>query len=312
MTDPSEAEIREISNVSEVAGNIGLQLLRGRGFAMTLWTDEALAKIKETNPAYMCWAPETCPTTKRFHWQTYAYYKTQKQLNALRKLVSGVGSVDLARGSPDENRTYIFGPYNKKGKEKPENPDAQELGVLPLQGKRVDLEQFRGAIVSGKRGRDLSVDYLEIKAKYPKLEGTLAAEEDEQRARQMYEDGIVPEVTVLIGAPGVGKTRYAFDKHGHRNVYVMPCGDGCSKSVWWDNYRGQDVIMLDDFDGQINYRYLLRLLDRYPFQMQVKGGYCWRRCSKIYITSNTEISDWYPAEGDCSALRRRITNIIHL
>jgi hypothetical protein len=301
-----------VQEISEVAGNISRPLLRGRGFQMTLWSDEALNTIRETNPTYMCWAPENAPTTGKFHWQTYVYYKTQKVLDNLRKKVKSIGSVELARGTAEENRTYIFGPYNKKGKEKPANPDAKEVGTLPVQGKRSDLQDFREAIVSGKRGRDLSMDFLEVKAKYPKLEALLSSEEDEQVARQMYRDGLEPEVTVLIGAPGVGKTRYAFDKHGDENIYVMPCGDGCAKSVWWDNYRGQDVIILDDFEGQIQYRYLLRLLDRYPFQMQIKGGYCWRRCTKIYITSNVDIDLWYPAEGDCAALRRRISAIIHL
>lgn len=301
-------------NVSEVAGNISQPLLSGRGrsFQMTLWTDDAKKIILDSNPEYMCWAPEEAPTTGKFHWQAYAYYKTQKSLKALQKKVKGIGSINFAKGTPEQNRTYVFGPYDKKGKQKPANPNAEEIGTLPVQGKRSDLESFRSAIMLGKRGRDLSVDHLEIKAKYPRLEALLSNEEDEQCARKMYEDGIKPEVTVLIGAPGVGKTRYAFDKHGHENVYIMPCGDGAAKSVWWDNYRGQDVIILDDFDGQIQYRYLLRLLDRYPFQMQTKGGYCWRKCTKIYITSNVEISDWYPAEGDCAALRRRITEIRHL
>jgi len=42
---------------------------------------------------------------------------------------------------------------------------------------------------------------------------------------------------------------------------------------WWDGYRQQQVIMIDDFEDDIPYRTLLKMIDRYQYQGQIKGGY---------------------------------------
>lgn len=285
----------------------GTSAKKSRSFTMTIWSDELLEKVKATDPQYICWAPEKCPNTGRFHWQAYAYYHRERHLSAMGKLFGSDGRVFASDGNASENRKYVFGPYSKNGKEKPENPDAQELGTLPAQGKRNDLKAFHEDIKQGKRGRDLSVDHLECRAKYPKLEQTLINEEDEQRAIQMFKDGFCPEVHVRWGEPGTGKSRYVYEKHPTESIYELNLGDGCNKSVWWDGYRGQEVILINDFDGELGWKYLLRLLDRYPFRMQIKGSHCWRLCKYIYITSNDPPERWY-AQHQSGPLMRRLTS----
>lgn len=277
-------------------------------FTMTIWTDELLEKVKATKPQYMCWAPETCPETNKFHWQAYAYYKNPRAISAMGKLFGGDGRVFASGGDAKENRKYVFGPYSKDGKEKPVNPDAVEIGTIPEQGKRNDLRAFDSDIKAGKRGRDLSVDHLEIRAKYPKLEQTLINEDDEQRAIQMFKDGFCPEVHVRWGEPGTGKSRYVYEKHDAESIYELNLGDGSNKSVWWDGYRGQEVVLINDFDGELGWKYLLRLLDRYPFRMQIKGSHCWRLCKYIYITSNDPPERWY-AQYRSGPLMRRLTTV---
>lgn len=216
-----------------------------------------------------------------------------------------------AKGSPTESKAYIKGPYNKDGKSKPENPDAVEVGTMPSQGKRNDLASFHQAIKDGKRGRQLSADHLPVIAKYPKLEQRLILEEDEETAWKNYEDGMKPEVHVIWGKAGKGKSRKVVETFG-RNVYIQGFGDGSAKSIWWDGYRGQDVILLDDFEGGVmSYKYLLRLLDRYPFRMQIKTGHCIKLAKKIYITANDPPEHWYPGE-DFAPLARRIDTITRM
>lgn len=237
------------------------------------------------------------------------YWKTQKALKTMGSLVkNGLGWTKIAKGSALENRTYIKGPYSKDGKQKPVNQDAQEIGTIPKQGERNDLRAFHEDIKAGKRGRDLSVDHLEVRAKYPKLEQTLVSEEDEHKAMQMFKDGFCPEVHVRWGEPGTGKSRYIYDNYEPEDIYELNLGDGSSKSVWWDGYRGQKVILINDFDGELGWKYLLRLLDRYPFRMQVKGAHCWRLCTHIYITSNDPPENWY-GPINYAPLMRRLTTV---
>lgn len=285
---------------------------KARGFTMVLWNDEALERVKDLNPTYLAWAPENCPSTGKFHWQTYAWFKNPRSVQSMGKLIAGIGSSEPSVGTPERNREYVFGPFvdTYKNKHKPENPDAKEVGTLPVQGKRNDLESFVDAIREGKRGLEL-LDHIETRAKYPKLEQTLVSEFDEERAHKMYNDGIFPEVHVIWGRHGTGKTRQIYDKYGSANVYrprVKKCGQS-----WWTGYNGQDVILFDDYYGQIDWGDFLQLLDIYPIQFESKGGMKWRLASKIYITSNRPPNDWYPAQGEeIGALMRRCTSVTHV
>jgi hypothetical protein len=75
---------------------------------------------------------------------------------------------------------------------------------------------------------------------------------------------------------------------------------------WFDGYEGQKLVLFDDFDkGQISFRLLLRLLDRYPMQVPIKGGFVEWCPRVIYITSNLGPARWYPSE-DYMVLHRRL------
>lgn len=278
-----------------------------RAWCLTLWDQKALTMLEQTNPAYLVWGPETCPDTGKPHFQCYVYYNSPRNLSAMQKKYYGHRCTP-ANGSPLDNKNYIVGPYSKNGKEKPHNPNAVEVGTIPEQGKRNDLRAFDEDIKAGKRGRELSECHLELRAKYPKLEHTLIYEDDEAKAIQLYKHGIKPYVYVRWGKPGSGKSRYVYDKHKAETIYELNLGDGSAKSVWWDGYRGHEVIVINDFDGEIGFKYLLRLLDLYPFRMQIKGGHVWRLCKYIYITANSPPEMWYPAH-QLEPLLRRITSI---
>lgn len=238
------------------------------------------------------------------HIQGYVYFKSERHGTALSKLLPRA-SLRWADGSAEENRGYIIGPYEHNGKSKPYNPDHVEEGQMPEQGKRNDLVKFHQAIKRGLRGRDLSKDHIVCRAKYPRLENTLIFEEDEDTAWKAWEQHKAPEVHVRYGPPDSGKTRFVYDLHG-REVFA-PLIEHREK-VWFDGYRGQSVILLDEFEGQIGYRQFLRIIDRYPIAMQVKGGHVWRLASRIYITSNRHPKDWYPGE-DFGPLERRLTSV---
>lgn len=215
-----------------------------------------------------------------------------------------------AEGNAEANRLYIMGPYEKGDKRKSVNPDAVEIGERPEQGKRNDLQAFYDDIKKGKRGRELNDDHLAVRAKYPRLEQLLVQEEDEELANQQEREGFKPEVHVRWGEPDAGKSRFVHDNYDVEDIYTLSMGDGCAKSIWWDGYRRHKIIHIEDFDGtQMHWRYFLRLTDRYKFRMQVKGGYTWRLCEKIYITSNEPPEQWYPAERHQYALMRRFTTV---
>lgn len=112
-----------------------------------------------------------------------------------------------------------------------------------------------------------------------------------------------PNITWIWGKTGVGKTRWAFDEH--QSVYVK---DG---TMWWDGYMQQEAIVIDDFDGKWPVRDLLRLLDRYPYQGQVKGGYVQINSPYIYITSDRKPEGYWDRKI-WTQMDRRINRVVHL
>lgn len=111
------------------------------------------------------------------------------------------------------------------------------------------------------------------------------------------------EVIVLWGAPGTGKSRTANSEGAYSMASTSP--------EWWNGYNNHDVIHIEDFNGEIPYTRLLRILDGYKIMLPIKGGFVWSLYTKVYITSNTSPYLWYP-NNDFAALGRRINEIREL
>lgn len=100
-------------------------------------------------------------------------------------------------------------------------------------------------------------------------------------------------VILLTGAAGTGKSSWAYDIYGVDNVYA-PNLEG--NRLWFDDYAGEKVLLLDDFRGgnSVSLHNLLKYLDGRPKQqLQVKGSHLYALWDVVVITSNTEPADWY-------------------
>lgn len=109
------------------------------------------------------------------------------------------------------------------------------------------------------------------------------------------------------GPTGCGKSHTAFSLINKKS-YWMSAND----LKWFDGYSGQEDVLIDDFRGSFcNFAFLLRLLDKYPLNVPVKGSFV-RWCPKrIFITCPFHPKDCYNGIEDKSQLIRRITEIKH-
>lgn len=107
---------------------------------------------------------------------------------------------------------------------------------------------------------------------------------------------------VYIGATGTGKSKRAWDEAG-MDAY---CKDPNSK--FWCGYFGQRNVVIDEFRGRIDVSHLLRWLDRYPVNVEIKGSSVPLHCESFWITTNLELDDWYPEldQETRDALKRRL------
>lgn len=115
-------------------------------------------------------------------------------------------------------------------------------------------------------------------------------------------------VNVFYGPSGTGKSHRAFEEAGE-DVYIKN-----PLNKWWDGYRGQSTVIIDEFRGIIDIAHILRWWDKYPCSVEVKGSSVFLNTKTWYITSNLGAAQWYPdLDGDTRlALMRRITNYVHM
>lgn len=119
-------------------------------------------------------------------------------------------------------------------------------------------------------------------------------------------DPIVKEAFCYWGRSGAGKSRRAWDEATFQAYPKDP------RTKFWDGYRGHAHVVIDEFRGGIDIAHLLRWLDRYPTNVEIKGSSTVLKATKIWITSNIPPEQWYPDldQATLEALRRRL-NIIH-
>jgi len=113
-----------------------------------------------------------------------------------------------------------------------------------------------------------------------------------------------PVIKVFWGDSGVGKSRKVRDMD--QNVFNVPVHE--SGTCWFDGYQDQETILFDDFYGGISYSLMLRFLDGYSMDAQIKGGFVRLNHKQVIITSNKPPEEWYSAkvQGSAEALLRRI------
>lgn len=120
------------------------------------------------------------------------------------------------------------------------------------------------------------------------------------------------EVHWRYGKTGLGKTRPIWDKHGVNEVYTP------TSYKWWEGYDGHKVVLIDELRGDwCTFGQLLRLLDRYPYTVETKGGSRQIQATTWYITSCRHPRDLYSAhtfdaEERVDQLLRRLTDITEI
>lgn len=174
--------------------------------------------------------------------------------------------------------------------------DWNEWGVKQ-QGKRNDLKSIYEAAKSG-----MPFDQF-LLANTPNLQQQQIFKV--AKAALMQDRPILTNLQViwLWGATGCGKSRMAYEAGAFR----VP------SFKWWDGYDGQKAVWFDEVRGDFcKYHEWLSLLDIYPFQKEIKGGWVKVQFDTVYITCDRpphELFRW--CEEDLQQLLRRVTKIIH-
>ena len=240
---------------------------------------------------YGIYGHEIAPTTGTPHLQGYLSFSKLKRLNQVTDIIP-LAHFIVARGNPAQNTAYC-----SKG------TDIRMFGIMPGgSGHRSDLDHVADAVKAGKTITQIAEEFPGTYIRYSKGIQSLKVATYKPTLRLNI------RVYFLYGGSGKGKTRFAYDRFGVENVYKLDPNH--NRSLWFDGYVAQPVLLLDDYDGWINFRTLLTILDVYPYTCQVKGGTVPAQWTTVVITSERHYSMWGNIGGDIAQLTRRITQAV--
>lgn len=229
------------------------------------------------------------------HLQGYVVLGKKSTLSGVRQLCDRA-HWEIRRGTHDEARAYCT-----KSETRVADTQPTEWGVPPKgQGARSDLSAVQEAIDSGTDAVGIAKEFFGAWCRYHKAFDayrTLTA------VGRSSAEGV--ETFVFYGPPGTGKTRLAEYLAGPE-AYWLPAPNASGGPLWWDGYEGQDTVIIDEFYGWIPHPTMLRICDRYPLTVQVKGGTRRLAVTRVFITSNKHPVHWWPRSG-LGAMERRIT-----
>lgn len=151
------------------------------------------------------------------------------------------------------------------------------------QGKRTDLDKAKDALRAGMHFQEFLEEYSGVASRCMRFFEKYYQGVQKMHAKEFRD----VDVTVLYGAPGSGKTRAVFE------MYPSAFNVDCSVAFPFDGYDGEDVIVLNDFKGNLQRKTFLETLEGYPQKVNVKNGHTWARWTKVFITSNYAPWDWY-------------------
>lgn len=206
------------------------------------------------------------------HLQGYVVFTSKKVLNQMKDL-DRTAHWEIRRGNHAQAKEYCT-------KEDTRKDGPWEFGNEPIKGKRTDLLDICDKVKAGATCAEIASDHPDTFVRYHR--GILSLQFILSKPRSFK-----TEVTVIHGATGVGKSRWAMEKYGEAAYWKLP------NSKWWDGYTGQEVSIIDEFYGWLSWTEILRLCDRYPCAVESKGGVLQFRSKHIVFLSNEHPISWY-------------------
>lgn len=221
-------------------------------------------------------------------------FKTKREFSVIKEIIGSNAHVEGARGTDFDNEAYCS-----------KQCVGWRFGEPVGQGRRTDLEAVVKRIEGGDSlvevAKQCPTEFIKYSRGIERLHTLLAC----NTVRDWK-----TEVTVLWGPTGTGKSykASALAKSGE-GVYYKPRGP------WFDGFNGQHTVIIDDFYGWIKYDEMLRICDRYPHKVEIKGAFIEFTARHIIITSNSSPNKWWKGEWyneeTYKALYRRLDNIFY-
>lgn len=223
------------------------------------------------------------------HIQGYLEYHTSVCLKTLKNIIGDKFHWEIRRGTGQQASDYCKkdGDWDEWGTMK--NPNGNRKDWSDMRHKMEDGEGIKTLLDDGYDSLQC-LQYLERVAKYA------------EKPRNFK-----PYVIWIWGDSGVGKSKWANDN--------FPDAYWAESFQWWDGYDQHEVVVIDDYRADFcKFHELLKLIDRYPHKIPIKGGYRQLK-NKVFVFTSPKSPDeiWEQrTEEDLKQLMRRIDYVHYL
>jgi len=186
-------------------------------------------------------------------------------------------------------------------------------GTLVEERQRTDMPRFKRRILSKAPVTELFDEFpmltLHNMSKIFQLRQEVINEAFRDKTREIH-------VTYIYGAPDAGKTTFINRVLGYSHIEIGRMSD--YKSGRFDDYENQDVLLFDEFYGQLSIPTMNDLLNEQPRHLPARYVNRVACYTKVFITSNYALDEQYRKqraagqEPSFGGFLRRITEIIYM
>lgn len=247
---------------------------------------------------YAVLGKEICPSSGRRHLQYYIEFMYSMPRTCFQRRINNKCFFQARYSTALSSSLYCkkgeqthdeWDNEHERGPNYGLNADYYEWGEMTRQGRPSVITDFCGKLEAGFSMRQCAKEDPDTFVRFHK------------GLREFYNLCVVtprdgaepPQVHVLYGAAGTGKSRHMHERFDPQDTYFWNAGQG----NWFDGYYGQKKVVLEEFRGQIPFAQLLAMLDRYRCKVPVKGSMMEFCADEICICSPTDPRLWYDQLG---------------
>lgn len=269
-------------------------------FTIPNYTKKNLAEFHELAGSldehrYICYGLEVSTETELKHIQGYIefhqaqrFFHLHSYIKLLRRGKEIKFHIEIANGTAEQNKKYC----SKDG-------DFYEFGEPSYQGKRTDMIEIKEMVREDPKSLPKIID-----EHCNNPQQLTYAQKLQPLYFQPRDPNNPPHVFWISGKSGSGKTSMVYKQFS----------DICSVSSYkWlgTNYSQNECFLMDDFRSDcISFEQLLKITDRYPMNIEFKGGFIQLNSPFIIITSPDPIDETFEFhQEDLTQLHRRMTEI---
>lgn len=259
---------------------------------------------------YFCMSDEIGEKEKTYHTHVFVVFQNPKLFSTIRRKFPDA-HIENAHGTCVQNRDYVFKTGKWKETEKGTTSvlgTQEEWGEVPdeRQCPKPELKILQELILEGYSNAEIIRNYPEYMFDISHIDRCRL----ELKQEQYQNDWREVEVTYISGKTATGKTRSVMEKYGYANVFRVT-----DYKHPFDTYKGEEVILFEEFSSSITIQDMLNYTDGYPLKLPARYTDKVACFTRVYIISNIPLENQYlsiqaEAREVWEAFLRRINKVI--